>query len=95
MGSHKKYGTTACGRPECGQDRIPKGAEGAQYVHILSEILSSDLDKSQELILSQEKHGFLPFHGISASLMVGAWVDVPDGNHSKCRNFFSLCRDAL
>ena len=47
MGSHKKIGTTFCGKLD-GELLLP--VRSFKDPPILSEIISSDLDESQELI---------------------------------------------
>ena len=51
MTSHKKYGTTFCGRLVCAShiSNAPKGLrERNMSFYIVSEIISSDLDESQK-----------------------------------------------
>ena len=47
-------------------------------------------------IISETQHSLILSHGYSKMrLVVRPGVEFHDGNHGKCRDFFSLCRDAL
>ena len=70
--SHKKRGTTSCGKLD-GELPLPVGVLRTLLPPILSEIISADLDESQESIFWCKKSGVrrkisIPVYAIGESL---------------------------
>ena len=58
MGSHKKRGTTFCGKLD---GELPLPVRSVKDPPYCQKIISSDLDESQESIFWCQKSGFPPF----------------------------------
>ena len=67
-GSHKKRGTTFCGKLD---GELPLPVRSVKDPPYCQKIISSDLNESQESIFWCQKSGFTPFGGRLASLPFG------------------------